>query len=56
MRKFTIVILNQLNIKIIKSIKIILKKIIKKIIWGNTIAIHSILKKKNYEDKFSSSS
>jgi hypothetical protein len=56
MRKSTIVILNQLNIKIIKSIKIILKKIIKKIIWGNTIAIHSILKKKNYEDKFSSSS
>jgi hypothetical protein len=56
MRKSTIVILNQLNIKIIKSIKIILKKIIKKIIWGNTIAIHSILKKKNYEAKFSSSS
>jgi antitoxin component of RelBE/YafQ-DinJ toxin-antitoxin module len=52
MRKSTIVILNQLNIKIIKSIKIILKKII----WENTIAIHSILKKKNYEDKFSSSS
>jgi hypothetical protein len=33
-------------LKIIKSIKIILKKIIKKIIWGNTVAIHSVLKKK----------
>jgi len=24
--------------------------------WGNTVAIHSILKKKNYKTKFSTSS
>jgi len=46
-RKYTIVILNQLNIKKIKSIKIILKKIIKKIkgkktIQENTVASYSI--------------
>jgi hypothetical protein len=30
-----------------------LKKIItKKTMWGNTVAIHSILKKKNYKAKF----
>jgi len=40
-----IIILNQLNIKK-KLIKIILKKIIKKIMWENTAAIHSVLKKK----------
>jgi len=34
-------------LKIIKSIKIILKKIIKnKIMWGNIVAIHGVLKKK----------
>jgi hypothetical protein len=34
-------------LKIIKSIKTILKKIItKKIIWGNTVAIHNVLKRK----------
>jgi len=44
MRKSTVAILNQLNIKNNKSIKIILKKIIKKIMWGNTVAIHSVLK------------
>jgi hypothetical protein len=37
-----------LILKIIKLIKIILKKIItkKKIMWGNTVAIHGVLKKK----------
>jgi hypothetical protein len=48
-RKAAIVILNQLNIKKIKSTKIILEKIIKKNIktmWGNTVAIHNVLKKK----------
>jgi hypothetical protein len=56
MRKSTIVILNQLNIKNNKSIKIILKKIItKQIMWGNTVAIHNVLKKKNYKAKFSTS-
>jgi hypothetical protein len=48
-RKITVVILNQLNIKKIKSTKIILKKIIKKnikIMWGNTVAIQNVLKKK----------
>ena len=33
-------------LKKIKSIKIILKKDHKKIMWGNTVAIHSVLKKK----------
>jgi hypothetical protein len=30
----------------IKWTKIILKKIIKKIMWGNTVGIYSVLKKK----------
>jgi hypothetical protein len=39
-----IIILNQLNIKKIKSTKIILEKIItKKIIWGDTVTIHNVL-------------
>jgi len=33
-------------LKIIKLIKIILKKSLKKNMWGNIIAIHSVLKKK----------
>jgi hypothetical protein len=43
-----VVILNQLNINKIKLTKIIFKKIIKKtkIIWGNTIGINIVLKKK----------
>jgi hypothetical protein len=50
-------ILNQLNIKKKKSIKTIIgKKIKKKTMWRNTIAIHSVLKKKNYKAKFSTSS
>jgi hypothetical protein len=32
--------------------KIILEKIIKRIMWKNTVAIHSVLKKKNYKAKF----
>jgi hypothetical protein len=48
MRKYTVVILNQLNIKNNKIDKDNFeKKIIKKIMWENTIAIHSVLKKKN---------
>jgi hypothetical protein len=35
-RKATVVILNQLIIKILESKKIILKKIIKKTPWGKT--------------------
>jgi major membrane immunogen (membrane-anchored lipoprotein) len=47
MRKSTVVILNQLNIKNNKIDKYNFKKIItKKIMWGNTVAIHSVLKKK----------
>jgi hypothetical protein len=49
--------------KKIKSTKTILekkqknhKKTKKKTMWGNTAAIHSVLKKKNYETKFSTSS
>jgi hypothetical protein len=42
MRKSTVVILNQLNIKN----KGIDKDNLKKIMWGNTIAIHNVLKKK----------
>jgi hypothetical protein len=44
-RKATVVILNQLNIKKIKSTKIILGKNIKTM-WENIIAIHNVLKKK----------
>jgi hypothetical protein len=43
---------NKLNIKKIKSTRIILQKIIKKnknkkkrTMWGNTVAIHNVLKK-----------
>jgi hypothetical protein len=47
MRKSTLVILNQLNIKNNKIDKYDFKKIItKKIMRGNTVAIHSVLKKK----------
>jgi hypothetical protein len=46
-RKYTVVILNKLNIKKIKLTKTILKKFItKKNMWGMTVAIHSVLKKK----------
>jgi hypothetical protein len=54
-RKATVVILNWLNIKKIKSIKIILEAIIKKknikTMWGNTVTIYNVLKK-NYKAKF----
>jgi hypothetical protein len=56
MRKNTVVILNQLNIKNNKIDKDNFKKYHKKIMWENIIAIHSVLKKKNYEAKFSRSS
>jgi hypothetical protein len=48
MRKSTVVILNQLNIKNNKINKDNFKKNHnkKKIIWGNTIVIHGVLKKK----------
>jgi len=47
MRKFIVVILNQLNIKNNKIDKDNFEKNHKKIImWGNTVAIHIILKKK----------
>jgi hypothetical protein len=45
MRKFTVVILNQLNIKNNKIDKDNLKKNHKKIMWSNIVAIHSVLKK-----------
>jgi hypothetical protein len=55
MRKFIVVILNQLNIKNNKIDKNNFEKNHnkKKSMWGNTIAIHSVLKK---EAKFSTSS
>jgi arginine decarboxylase-like protein len=57
MRKHTVIILNQLNIKNNKINKDNLKKkTYKKIMWRNIVAIHSVLKKKNYETKFSTSS
>ena len=46
MRKSKVVILNQLNIKNNKINKDNFKKNHKKFMWGNTIAIHSVLKKK----------
>jgi len=36
--------------------KIIIKKKQKKNMWGNTATIHSVLKKKNYKAKFSTTS
>jgi hypothetical protein len=43
--------------KKIKSANTILeKKNKKKTMWGNTVTIHNILKKKNYKAKFSTSS
>jgi len=54
-RKYIVVILNQLNIKKIKLTKIILKKFIqKKNMRGMTIAIHNVLKNK-YKAKLSTS-
>jgi hypothetical protein len=38
--------------KKIKSIKTILEKKIKKTTWGNTVAIHSVLKKKTTKLNF----
>jgi hypothetical protein len=56
MRKSTVVISTSSILKIIKSIKIIFKKIItKKITWGKIVAINDVLKKKNYKAKFSTS-
>jgi hypothetical protein len=46
MRKYTVVILNQFNIKNNKIDKDNFEKNHKKIMWGNTVAIHSVLKKK----------
>ena len=47
MRKSTVVIFNQLNIKNSKNDKDNLKKnITKKIIWENTTAINDVLRKK----------
>jgi hypothetical protein len=57
MRKYIVIILNQVNIKKIKSTNIILKKFItKKNMWGMTVAIHSVFKKKKYKAKFSTTS
>jgi len=58
MRKSIVVILNQLNIKNNKIDKDNFEKYHnkKKIMWGNTVAIHSVLRKKSYEAKFSTNS
>jgi hypothetical protein len=54
MRKSTVVIINQLNIKNNKIDKDnFLKNHNKKIMWGNIVAIHSVLKNKA---KFSTNS
>jgi hypothetical protein len=46
MRKYTVVIINQLNIKNNKIDKDNFKNNNKKITWKKTAAIHSVLKKK----------
>ena len=48
MRKYTVLILNQLNIKNNKIDKYNIEKNHKKnkIMWGNTVTIHNVLKKK----------
>ena len=48
MRKYTVVILNQLNIKKNKINKDNFKKIHKKNMWGMIVAINNVLKKKNH--------
>ena len=53
LRKATVVILNQLNIKKIKSTKIILEKIIKKNHVGKHYSNPQCFKEKNYKAKFS---
>jgi hypothetical protein len=54
MKKYTVIILNQLNIKNNKINKDNFKKNHnKKNYMRNTVAIHSVLKKKNYKTKFS---
>jgi hypothetical protein len=45
-RKYTVVILKQLNIKKIKLTSNFEKIITKKTMWGMIVAIHSVLKKK----------
>jgi hypothetical protein len=53
MRKYIVVILNPLNIKKIKSTKIILKKFItKKNMWGMTVAIHNVFFLKSTKQNF----
>jgi hypothetical protein len=52
MRKFTIVILNQFNIKNNKIDKDNFEKNYKKIMWGNIVAIHNVLKKKTTKLNF----
>jgi hypothetical protein len=54
MRKYTVVILNQLNIKKNKINKDNFKKIHKKNMWGMIVAINNVLKKK-YKIKLSMS-
>ena len=58
MRTSTVIIFNQLNIKNNKIDKDNFKKNYnkKKIMWGNTLAINGVFKKKNYKAKFSTSS
>jgi len=53
-RKYTVVIVNQLNIKKIKLTDNF-EKIHKKNMWGMSVVIHSVLKKKKYKAKFSTS-
>jgi hypothetical protein len=53
MRKSTVVISTSSILKIIKSIKIIFKKIItKKITWGKIVTINGVLKKKTIKLNF----
>ena len=54
MRKSTVVIFNQLNIKNNKIDKDNLKKLItkKKIMWGNNLAINDVLKEKTTKLNF----
>ena len=56
MRKSTVVIINQLNIKSNKIDKDNFEKNYNKknFMWGNTLAIHSVLKKKTMKLNFQS--
>jgi hypothetical protein len=54
-RKYTVIILNQLNIKNIKLTDNFEKNHKKKTVWGMIVVIHGVLNKKNTKLNYQSS-